>query len=113
RKAGHEVHRIVEQRQGLFEIDDVDASAGTEDVRCHAGIPVTGLMAEMDARFEHLAHGDLWHGGTPDLGQPHGFVWCAVVARGCDLHVSAVSDLRRGTPKTVTIRVRIWSNAGS
>src|SRR6478672_7620094 len=56
-----EVHRVAEQRDGLLEVDDVDLAAGAEDVRAHLGIPVTRLVAEMDAGFQHLAHGDLGH----------------------------------------------------
>ena len=32
------------------------------------GIPVTGLVTEMHAGFEHLAHGDLRHDVTPMNG---------------------------------------------
>src|SRR4029079_46547 len=63
-----EVHRVAEQRQRLLEVDDVDLAARAEDVRRHARIPVTGLVAEMHASFEHLAHRDLRHGGTPKRG---------------------------------------------
>jgi hypothetical protein len=31
--AADEVHRVVEQRHGLLEVDDVDLAAGAEDVR--------------------------------------------------------------------------------
>jgi hypothetical protein len=36
----------------------MDLVAMTEDERRHLRIPVTGLVSEMDARFEHLTHGD-------------------------------------------------------
>jgi hypothetical protein len=36
----------------------VDLVALAEDVGGHARIPETGLVAEMDARFEHLTHRD-------------------------------------------------------
>jgi methionyl aminopeptidase len=61
REARDEVHRVAEQRHGLLEVDDVDLAAGAEDVRRHLGVPVAGLVAEMDAGFQHLAHGDLGH----------------------------------------------------
>jgi hypothetical protein len=87
-ESGDEVHRVAEQRQRLFEIDDMDLAARTEDVRRHARIPVTGLVAEMHASFEHLAHRDLRHGelnkGMPALRRWPGF----------DLHVPSVGDLR-------------------
>ena len=58
-----EVHRVGEQRQRLLEVDDVDLAAGAEDVRAHLGVPVAGLVAEVNAGFQHLAHGDLGHLG--------------------------------------------------
>jgi hypothetical protein len=70
RHARDEVHRVVEQRNGLLEVDDVDLAAGAEDVRRHLGVPVAGLVAEMDAGFQHLAHGDLGHCGNSIEGEP-------------------------------------------
>jgi hypothetical protein len=32
--------------------------AMTEDEWRHLGVPITGLMSEMDARFQHFTHGD-------------------------------------------------------
>ncbi|CEE63804.1 hypothetical protein XAC2852_260140 [Xanthomonas citri pv. citri] len=61
RNRGEEVHRVVEERNGLLEVDDVDLAARAEDVRRHLGVPVAGLVAEMDAGFQHLTHGDLGH----------------------------------------------------
>ena len=55
---GDVLHRFVELRKRLFQIDDVELAAGTEDVRRHLGVPVAGLVAEMNAGFQHLAHGD-------------------------------------------------------
>ena len=59
--AADEIHRVVEHRNGLFQVDDMDLAAGTEDVRTHLGVPVTGLVTEVNACFKHLAHGDLGH----------------------------------------------------
>jgi hypothetical protein len=56
-----EVHRVGEERHRLLEVDDVDLAAGAEDVRTHLGVPVTGLVAEVHAGLQHLAHGDLGH----------------------------------------------------
>jgi hypothetical protein len=55
------VHRILEQRNGFFQVDNVDLAACAEDVWIHLRVPVTGLVAKMHASFEHLAHGDLRH----------------------------------------------------
>src|SRR5690606_29702254 len=65
--ARDEVHRVVEQRNRLLEVDDVDLAAGAEDVRAHLRVPVAGLVAEMDAGFQHLAHGDLGHWCDSDM----------------------------------------------
>ena len=53
--------RIVVERQGLFQVDDVDPVALPEDERRHLGVPETGLMSEVDARFQHLPHGHAGH----------------------------------------------------
>jgi hypothetical protein len=45
----------------LGEIDNVDAIAATVDEAFHLRVPAMGLMAEMHARFEKLAHGEFWH----------------------------------------------------
>src|SRR2546427_290185 len=46
---------------------DLDLAAGAEDVRSHLRVPVAGLVAEVDAGFQHLTHGDLGHCNTPDM----------------------------------------------
>src|SRR2546426_2104992 len=55
-KLAHEFHRLLIHHHRLLEIDDVDLVAMTEDERRHLRVPVAGLVAEMHARFEHLAH---------------------------------------------------------
>ncbi len=52
----HEILRLGEHRDGLFQIDDVNFVAMTEDERCHLGIPKTCLVPEMHTRFQHLTH---------------------------------------------------------
>jgi hypothetical protein len=42
---------------GLLEVDDVDLVAMAEDERGHLRVPEAGLVAEVDAGFQHLAHG--------------------------------------------------------
>ncbi len=54
----HRVQRLVEQRHGLGQVDDVDAVAVAVDVRPHARVPAVGLVAEVDAGFEELAQGE-------------------------------------------------------
>ena len=50
--------RVLEERQRLFEVDDVDLVAMAEDVRGHLGVPEAGLVTEMDTGFQHFTHGN-------------------------------------------------------
>ena len=56
----------VEHRHGLGEVDDVDVVAGAEDVIAHLRVPAVGLMAEVNASFQKLAHAV--------IGQRHGLL---------------------------------------
>src|SRR5690554_1012262 len=53
----NETHGFVEQWQGFFQIDDMNFVARTKDVFAHLGVPVTGLVAKVDASLQHVAHG--------------------------------------------------------
>ena len=57
----HESDRLVVLGEGLFEVDDVDLVAMAENVIGHLGVPETGLVAEMNAGLQHLAHGSAAH----------------------------------------------------
>jgi len=59
-----EIPRVVHQRHGLFQIEDMDLVAFAEDVGGHLRAPIPGLVTEMDARLEHLAHRDTRHGDS-------------------------------------------------
>ena len=48
---------LVQHRFALLEVDDVDPVADAENVRRHLGVPPAGMMAEVNAGFEQLAHG--------------------------------------------------------
>ena len=52
----------------LLEIDDVDAVALAEDEALHLRVPAPGLVSEVDAGLEHLAHGDDSHRGVSSCG---------------------------------------------
>src|SRR5262249_18443613 len=54
---------LVQHRLGLFEIDDVDSVAHAEDGGRRLGVPAPGMVAEMDAGLEQLAHAGSgnWH----------------------------------------------------
>src|SRR3546814_8436392 len=50
----HGQQGLVQQRQGLLEVDDVHAVAGPENERGHARVPAAGGMSKVDASFEEL-----------------------------------------------------------
>ena len=56
REFTNELRGFVELFNRLFEVDDMNLVAGTEDVLSHLRIPETGLVAEVATRFEHFTH---------------------------------------------------------
>src|SRR4029077_8011803 len=54
------LQRAVHHRHRLRQIDNVDVVAGAEDVLGHLRIPTMGLMAEVHAGFQKLAHAEVW-----------------------------------------------------
>jgi len=59
-----DVERRVEHRNGLRQVDDVDAVARAVDEFAHAGIPALRLVAEVNASFQQLTQ--------IELGKSHG-----------------------------------------
>ena len=57
---GDRLQRLMKQRHGLGEIDDVDRVARAVDIGRHFRVPAMRLVAEMRARLEQLAHGEIW-----------------------------------------------------
>ena len=55
-RVAHRLQGAVHHRHRLGEIEDVDVVAGPEDVLGHLRIPAVGLMSEMHASFQKLAH---------------------------------------------------------
>src|SRR5947208_174010 len=53
--------RGFELSEGLAEVDDVDTVAGIKDERSHLGVPTTGLVSEVDARFQQFFNADTDH----------------------------------------------------
>ena len=51
------LHRLVVHRQRFLEVDDVNAVAMAENIRCHLRVPEAGLVTKVDAGFQHFAHG--------------------------------------------------------
>ena len=61
----HERVRLFEQREGLGEIDDVDAAALAEDEPLHLRIPAARLMAEVNSGLQEVLHRDDGHEMLP------------------------------------------------
>src|SRR5262249_13402164 len=60
--------RLVDEVQGLLEIDDVDPIALSENEPLHLRVPAPGLVAEVNAALQQLPHGDdRCHTGVPFL----------------------------------------------
>ncbi len=58
-RVAHDLQRLVQQRNRLRQVDDVNAVAVTIDVFAHLGVPAGGLVAIMHASFQQLTHGEL------------------------------------------------------
>src|SRR5699024_5285579 len=73
-----EVVRLVDVRQRLHQVDDVDAVALGEDEATDLGVPPTGPVCDVEAALLALARGDVCHVGgrcSPargSLGAPGG-----------------------------------------
>ena len=52
---------VVDVGQRLLQVDDVDAVALGHDEALHLRVPASGLVPEVDAALEELAHGDDGH----------------------------------------------------
>src|SRR5690606_28839124 len=52
----HELGGVLVLGHRLLEVDDVDLVAMAEDIGGHLGVPVAGLVTEVDASFQHFAH---------------------------------------------------------
>ena len=53
------LQRLVQQRHRLRQVDDVDVVAGAVDVGRHFRVPAVGLVAEVNASFQKLAHAEI------------------------------------------------------
>ena len=68
RHAAEKVDRLPVERKGHLEVDDVDAIALAEDVRCHLRVPVSRLVAEVHSGLQHVAHRDDGHRDSLSFG---------------------------------------------
>ena len=57
-RVGHDLERLMQQRHGLGEIDDVDIVASAENIGRHLRVPAMRLVAEMSAGLEEATHGE-------------------------------------------------------
>ena len=55
---------LIEQAHRLLQIDDVDPGALAEDEAAHLRVPPAGLVAEVHAGLEQLAHRGRGHGSS-------------------------------------------------
>ena len=55
----HLLERLVQQRNRLRQVDDVDVVAGAVDIGRHFRVPAVGLVAEVNASIEKLAHAEI------------------------------------------------------
>jgi len=65
REIAHEVVRVLDARQGLLQVDDVDAVPLHEDEALHLRVPTACLVPEVNAGLQELFHGDNGHVGLP------------------------------------------------
>ena len=84
----------VDVGQRLLQVDDVDAVALGHDEALHLGVPATGLVPEVDAALEELAHGDDGHGGRSFLVVTRPHVRARGARRPCDRVASVVAGRR-------------------
>ena len=59
-------HGVIEKRERLFKVDNVNVAAGTENKRRHLGGPVARLVAKVNTGLQHLTHRDVRHQLTPN-----------------------------------------------
>ena len=92
RQFADETHRVVQHRQRFFQVDDVDLATGPKNIGGHFGVPITGLVTEMYACFEHLAHGYVSHVVCPlNTGIPAVHTDCGIP--GLVLHAPVAETL--------------------
>src|SRR5438552_3656575 len=61
----HEDVGLLDARQRLLKVDDVDPVPLHEDEALHLRVPAAGLMSEVDSGLEELLHRDDGHGVSP------------------------------------------------
>ena len=69
-RVAHDVESLVQQFDGLLQVNDMNAVALREDIRLHAGVPLVGAMSKVDAALEQGLHGYNCHGEKPPCVWP-------------------------------------------
>jgi hypothetical protein len=72
-----ELLRFLILADSFFKVYNVNLVTGTEDVRSHLGVPVTGLVAKVHTGFKHFTHQG--HGILQGLGLVPG-LYCTAPA---------------------------------
>ena len=98
---GDRLQRLMEQWHRLGEVDDMDRVARAVDVGRHFRVPAMRLVAEMRARLEQLAHGEIW--------QSHGACPCPVEPRRID-RAKRTSPPERDLEQEPR-KIRLWNGA--
>ena len=88
-----EVIGLIDHVERLEQVDDVDAVALGEDELLHLRVPTTGLVAEVQACLQHVAHIDLSHGITTSFLSV--LAWSCVPA--CSQNLTALADRHRSS----------------
>jgi len=57
-----EVVRLLDERERLLEVDDVDAAALGEDEALHLRVPAARLVTEVDSGLQEFSHAYDGHG---------------------------------------------------
>src|SRR5438093_1694826 len=60
-EVAHERVRLLDARERLLQVDDVDAVPLHEDESLHLRVPAARLVSEMDSGFQELLHRDDGH----------------------------------------------------
>ena len=47
---------LIDEFEGLLQVDDVNAVAFGEDETLHLGVPTAGLVTKVNAGIQHLTH---------------------------------------------------------
>ena len=86
--AAHEVQGLLQQRQRLVQVDNMDPGPLGEDVALHLGVPPLGLVPEVDAGLEQLSNSYALGRALQDLYlsfQVVGILRPRLAIRPCDL----------------------------